>query len=225
MPSAAASDCHELQGLTVARLTWRCTIRLANVEWLKNVLSRLSDGEKELSELHEIAAITGPVKGVVFGAPNRHFVDGCFINAKPRERSRFSGQDRGAWYAALEVATCFAEVAFHLRDFMVKANMPSVESTYTELIASMAGKYVDLCKNPGHPSLNSDPVKGYAAGGALAAAAIAGGALGIVYPSVRRKGGTCIAALFPSAVQSVEVGKSYRLFLANGKKPRIKQFP
>jgi hypothetical protein len=34
---------------------------------------------------------------------------------------------------------------------------------------------------------------------------------GIIYPSVRHEGGTCIAALWPNVVQSVVQGALYRL--------------
>ena len=45
----------------------------------------------------------------------------------------------------------------------------------------------------------------------LADAARARGLNGIIYPSVRHEGGTCIAALFPHAVQSVAQGDVYRM--------------
>jgi hypothetical protein len=37
------------------------------------------------------------------------------------------------------------------------------------------------------------------------------GSLGIVYPSVRREGGTCIACFRPSIVANVRKGTPYRL--------------
>ena len=56
-----------------------------------------------------------------------------------------------------------------------------------------------------------DPAVGYPAGNAIAAMARAEGHNGIIYPSVRHAGGTCIAALWPNVVQSVVQGAMYRL--------------
>ena len=42
-------------------------------------------------------------------------------------------------------------------------------------------------------------------------AARAAGHNGIIYPSVRHAGGTCIVALWPNVVQSVVQGAVYRL--------------
>jgi hypothetical protein len=75
----------------------------------------------------------------------------------------------------------------------------------------MSGNFVDLRGIPDHPSLDPDTAKGYPAGNALAAQIRAGGNNGIIYPSVRHPGGTCIAALWPNVVQSVAQGAMYRL--------------
>lgn len=82
---------------------------------------------------------------------------------------------------------------------------------YGEMIASMSGVFVDLRGHAGHPGLDPEIAKGYPAGNALAARARAEGHNGIIYPSVRHAGGTCIAALWPNVVQSVVQGAMYRL--------------
>jgi RES domain len=43
-----------------------------------------------------------------------NFINAAFVYFRPRELNRFNGPGRGAWYAALAVETCQAEVAFHL---------------------------------------------------------------------------------------------------------------
>src|SRR3546814_15201743 len=78
------------------------------------------------------------------------------------------------------------------------------------MLASMAGLFVDLRQAPTHASLDPDPAVGYPAGNAVAAAARAAGHNGIIYPSVRHAGGTCIAALWPNVVQSVVPGAMSR---------------
>ena len=81
---------------------------------------------------------------------------------------------------------------------------------YGEMLASMAGVFVDLREAPGHASLDPNPAAGYPAGNALAAFARANGHNGIIYPSVRHEGGICIVALWPNVVQSVVQGAMYR---------------
>lgn len=77
--------------------------------------------------------------------------------------------------------------------------------------ASMSGVFVDLREQAGHACLDADPGIGYPAGNLVAAQARGEGHNGIIYPSVRHEGGTCIAALWPNVVQSVVQGAMHRL--------------
>ena len=85
----------------------------------------------------------------------------------------------------------------------------------------MAGEFVDLRTIGAHPCLHPDPAIGYPAGNAVADAARARGLNGVVYPSVRHVGGTCLAALMPHAVQSVAQGGVYRFEWSGGPEPTI----
>ena len=89
------------------------------------------------------------------------------------------------------------------------------------MFASMAGEFVDLRGAPTDRRLDPDPSIGYPAGNALADAARARGLNGIVYPSVRHAGGTCIVALMPHAVQSVAPGAVYRFVWSGSPDPAI----
>jgi hypothetical protein len=91
------------------------------------------------------------------------------------------------------------------------------------MFASMAGEFVDLRQTPDHPCLDPDPAVGYPIGNAIADAARAHGLNGIIYPSVRHAGGTCIAALRPHAVQSVAPGAVYRFEWSGAKEPAIRR--
>lgn len=153
---------------------------------------------------------------LVHGVPHARFINASFAYAKPRQPSRFNPAERGAWYAALDVATCLAEVGFHLTRALADAGDFDAIVEYGEMIASMSGVFVDLRTDPGHPALAPDPAAGYPAGNALAARARAEGHNGIIYPSVRHDGGTCIAALWPNVVQSVVPGAMYRLIWSGG---------
>ena len=156
----------------------------------------------------------------VHGVPYASFVNAAFAYWKPREPNRFNAT-RGAWYAALDVETCMREVAFHMAEFLARSGQLKGVVEYAELFASMAGEFVDLRQTPGHPGLDPDPAVGYPIGNAIADAARARGLNGIIYPSVRRAGGTCIVALRPHAVQSVAPGAVYRLEWSGDEEPAI----
>jgi RES domain-containing protein len=225
-----------LDGLPVIRAAWPRTVRLVTTARLRDaVLLDLVD-EKDLAALAEIEGATSnrliaQTRGagglapqeLVYGVPHAHFINAAFAYAKPRAPNRFNGPDRGAWYAALEVETSLAEVAFHLTEALACTGVFEAVVDYAELYASFAGEFADLRAHPAHPALNPDKSIGYAAGNALAAAARGLGLNGIIYPSVRRPGGTCIAALLPHAVQSVAQGGVYRLTWQGGAAPRVVQ--
>ncbi len=188
------------------------------------MLTPLADGADELALLAEIEGATSrrliaeergfgglTAAELVHGVPHAKFINAGFAYAKPREPMRFNPAERGAWYAALAVETCIAEVGFHLTRALADAGDFRAVVEYGEMLASMAGVFVDLRGAAGHASLDPDPAHGYPAGNALAASARAEGHNGIVYPSVRHAGGTCIAALWPNVVQSVVQGAMFRL--------------
>ena len=156
----------------------------------------------------------------VHGVPYASFINAAFAYAKPREPNRFNAS-RGAWYAALAVETSMREVAWHMADFLGKSGQLKGVVDYAELFASMAGEFVDLRAAGAHPCLDPDPAIGYPPGNAIADAAFAKGLNGIIYPSVRHAGGTCLAALRPHAVQSVAPGSVYRFEWDGRPEPKI----
>jgi RES domain len=235
MPSAAGSEPDRIDGIPIIRDAIARTIRLVTSARLRGaVLGALIDTAEEYAELAEIEAATSSrliaqdrgVAGIssgelVFGVPHAAFVNASFAYAKPEELNRFNGPDRGAWYAALDVETCLAEVSYHMTAFLERSGDYNAVVEYAELFASLAGEYLDLRAAPGHPSLIADPAIGYLAGNALARAVLVHGVNGIIYPSVRHAGGTCFAVLWPHAVQSVAQGKMYRLTWSGKPEPAV----
>jgi RES domain-containing protein len=211
--------------LPLVREAFPRTIRLVASARLRDpVLGPLVDSGDELDLLAEIEGATSgrlvaEERGLgalsedelVHGVPHAKFINASFAYAKPREPMRFSPADRGAWYAALAVQTCIAEVGHHLTKALADAGDFNAVVEYGEMLASMSGIFIDLRERPTHPALDPDPVKGYTAGNAVAAQARAEGHNGIIYPSVRHAGGTCIAALWPNVVQSVVQSSMIRL--------------
>lgn len=159
------------------------------------------------------------------GRPHANFVNAAFAYARPRQPNRFSPAGRGAWYAALEVETALAEVGFHLTRALADAGDFRATIDWAELWASLAGEYVDLRGvDPKPACLDPDPAVGYPHGVALAEDARAAGLNGVVYPSVRRAGGICIAALWPHAVQSVAQGDIWRMAWGGTPEPAVRRF-
>jgi RES domain-containing protein len=228
-----------LDALTVARVAFARTIRLVTTARLrKAVLAGLVDSGEELEALAELEGATSnrlvaqnrgfetlPPEELVYGVPHAKFINAAFAYAKPRELNRFNGPARGAWYAALELETCVREVTFHMTEFLAQAGDFNAVVDYAEMYASLAGEYLDLRPHQDHPSLDPDKAIGYPAGNALADAARATGLNGVIYPSVRHAGGTCIAALWPHAVQSVTPGDVLRLTWRGSRKPSVELGP
>ena len=94
---------------------------------------------------------------------------------------------------------------------------------YSEMFASLAGRFLDLRDKAGHASLVPDKGAGYPTGNALADRARGAGLNGIIYPSVRHAGGICIVALWPHEGQSVTQGGIIRLTWAGDAAPRAER--
>jgi hypothetical protein len=214
-----------VDGVPIVTEAFPRTVRLVTTARLREaVLAPLVDGADELAALAEIEGATSSrliaqergISGLnanelVYDVPHAHFINASFAYAKPHQPNRFNGANRGAWYSALDVATCLAEVGFHLTSMLADAGDFHATVEYAEMFCSLAGEFLDLRQQPAHPSLDPDIAKSYPLGNALADGARAAGVNGIIYPSVRHAGGTCIVALRPAAVQSVRQGAVYRM--------------
>lgn len=215
----------QVAGIPVTTLAYPKTVRLVSTARLREaVLASLVDTPEEFAELAEIEAATSTrihaqatgISGLaanelVYDVPHAHFINASFAYAKPREPNRFNGENRGAWYSALEVETCLAEIGFHMTEFLARTGVYEAAVDYAEMFSSVSGDFLDLRSEPEHPALSPDKAEGYPAGNVLAAEARAASLNGIIYPSVRHQGGTCFAVLRPAAVQSVRQGDVWRL--------------
>ena len=225
----------DIDGVPTTTEAFPRTVRLVTTARLRAaVLAALVDGEDELADLAEIEGATSArliaqdrgISGLkanelVYDVPHAHFINASFAYAKPQQPNRFNGPDRGAWYAALHVATCLAEVGYHLTNMLADAGDYNATVEYAEMFSSMAGDFLDLRKAPEHPALGADIATAYPLGNALADQVRAAALNGIIYPSVRQEGGICIAALRPAAVQSVRQGAVYRMIWRGSPAPMV----
>jgi RES domain-containing protein len=225
----------KVDGVPVTTEAFPRTVRLVTTARLRApVLLPLVDSEDELALLGEIEGATSArlraqergISGLaanelVYDVPHAHFINASFAYARPQQPNRFNGASRGAWYAALALETCLAEVGFHLTNALADAGDFNAVVDYAEMFCSLAGDFLDLRQRPQHPSLGADIATAYPMGNALAARARAEGLNGIIYPSVRHPGGTCLVALRPAAVQSVRQGDVYRMIWRGRPEPIV----
>lgn len=208
----------------VSRIALERTVRLVTTARLREAVLLGLAGQAFQDDLAEIEGATSgrlvaqqqgtedlQVTELVGRLPHANFINAAFSYFRPRELNRFNGPGRGAWYAALHVETCKAEVGFHLTRELQRVNDFNAVVDYAEMFASFAGEFVDLRSvNPRPDCLHPDPGVGYPAGNSLAELIRSSGHNGIIYPSVRHDKGTCLVALWPAAVQSVAQGRVLR---------------
>ena len=197
------------------------------------VLSRLIEDEAGISELVELDGATnarllgeeGLLPGIgvhelVYGVRYAHIVNAAFTHAAP-SGSRFNDNSRGAWYAGLEQETSVAEVAFHKLQQLEEIDWDKEEvATYDNYLADFATEVHDLTvsKHQYQKYLKPFPIpECYREPQRLAAELLTMQSNGILYPSVRRKGGTCLACFRPALVYNVRRIARFELCLLAGR--------
>jgi hypothetical protein len=150
------------------------------------------------------------VHELVFGVPYYHIINAAFTYARPGG-TRFSSSYRGAWYAAFASKTAQAEVAYHYAQGLREIDWREEEVvSYRDYLADFHSEFHDLRKNDLRSARGFedclDP-DSYRASQRLAADLLGKGSAGIVYPSVRHQGGTCIACFRPALVGNVRQGE------------------
>lgn len=190
---------------------------LENLPLAADVLADLSEidaatNERKAAEHGERAAM-GPSE-LLFGVPYARIVNAAFCHPGPHG-GRFNSPQRGAWYAAVEIETSIAEVAFHKRRFLADARIPDrLAFTYVDFLADFHGNYHYLEPEEMKGCLRPDPVpECYQVSQDLANRLLYEGSNGIVYPSVRRPSGTCIACFRPALVFNPRKGQEYQITL------------
>lgn len=185
----------------------------------ESVLVRLTADDADLHSLLELEGATndrllgeaGLLSGIsvhelVFGISYAHIVNAAFTHANPLG-GRFNLSDRGAWYAALALETSQAEVAFHKSQELQEINWRDEEvMNYDDYLADFRADFHDI-RDDSEFAGCLDPAS-YENSQLLAWELLRGGSAGIVYPSVRHVGGTCVACFRPALVNNVRKGPS-----------------
>ncbi|NEJ00163.1 RES family NAD+ phosphorylase [Rhizobium ruizarguesonis] len=137
----------------------------------------------------------------VYGIANASIVMAAFLHVAPGGM-RFNGPDLGAWYAADNLKTAAAEVGHHLRREALARGVATMARTYRTYSATLFGDYLDI---RGEQMLRPDVYDGtsYAASQVLGEEVRSSSGAGILYDSVRLKGGVAIVAHRPRNIQGV----------------------
>ena len=180
---------------------------------IEHALARLG-GPRDLEELIELDAATDDrvageanllpgisVHELLFGVPHAHVVNAAFTHRRP-SGNRFNGADRGAWYAAFELETAQREIAFHKAQELLEIAWREPETfVFHDYLADFRADFHDI-RGDRRYSGCLDP-ESYTKSQKLASELLGKGSAGIVYPSVRHSGGTCIACFRPALVANV----------------------
>ena len=203
--------------------------RFADVE--DSVLAPLADSDDHLHDLFDLDNATnarlrtqnGGATGInvdelVFGVPNFRIVNAAFTYAHP-QGSRFNDGSRGAWYCAFDADTALAEVSFHKAVEYAEINRFDDSVQYQCMLADVTATFHDIRNQPRYAACLAPD--SYIASQKLAERLLDGGSLGIIYPSVRREGGTNLACFRPAVVANVRKGAAYRLTWQGSPVPKI----
>ncbi|NHZ92376.1 RES domain-containing protein [Massilia sp. CCM 8733] len=203
--------------------------RFADVE--DSVLAPLAEDGAVLRDLFDIDNATnerlrgeyGSLPGIgvdelVFGVPNFRIINAAYTYPRP-EGSRFNDGERGAWYCAFEAETALAEITFHKTVEYQEIGRFDDSVTYQALIADVTSTFHDI-RGVDAFEKYLDPTS-YIESQTLASQLLDSGSMGVIYPSVRRPAGTCLACFRPALVGNVRKGQVYRLTWSGSPTPVI----
>lgn len=196
------------------------------------VLARAAGRDEDINLLVELDGASnerllgqqGLVHGVsvfelLYDVPYARIVNAAFLHPAPFG-ARFSSGERGAWYAGVEQATAIAEVAAHKLRQLEDVDWPEEEiAEYDDYLADFEAEFHDLtARGKFKEYLVAEPVpQCYAASQALALELMSQGSNGVVYPSVRARGGKCVACFRPALVYHVRRGARLEFRLKAGR--------
>lgn len=156
---------------------------------------------------------------LMHGVPGEDVINAAFVFSG--QGGRFHDATRGAWYCARLRRTSELEVAYHYGrrleqitrfDGLAK-RVAEDETVYRDWLSDIhAELHVLEPASRFRAELAAEPLpQCYVAGQELARQLRRQRSSGILYPSVRHAGGTCIACFIPGLVANVRPGKQIRI--------------
>jgi len=169
----------------------------------------------ELGILHRI-----PAEEWVTGRPMASVIMAAFCH--PRAGGgRFNSAERGAWYAGESLATAHAEAVYHRTAELAEIRVFETRVQMRLYLADFRAAFHDVRAGTAENAPYHDPVS-YTASQALARQLLAEESNGIIYRSVRRQGGECIACFRPALVANVRTGGHFEYQWHGTRTPEIR---
>jgi RES domain-containing protein len=204
------SGTHRLVKAEYASMSYLEELQLSReTEYLASELASVTSAES-IAEMGNLPGI-GP-RELLYGVPGASIVNAAFVFTGPHG-GRFHGAGRNAWYAGETLRTAQAEVAFHRLEFLCNAGIKTpVPIEFQDFVADFSGNFHSLTEAEDKSCLKAGPIpQCYAPGQALAQRLLLEGSNGIVYPSARDDGGTCLACFRPALVLNPRRGEAFEL--------------
>jgi hypothetical protein len=168
----------------------------------------------ELGVIRRIAsaewAIDRPMANVIMAA---------FCHPHPRG-GRFNSANLGAWYAAGSLDTAHAEIIHHRTRELEEIGVLDARVEMRDYLADIDAQFHDVCGDDDAFAPLHDP-DSYAASQAFAGPLRAGGSNGVLYRSVRRAGGECVACFRPLLVANVRQAAHFEYRWSGRRTPTI----
>lgn len=217
-----------MKGLKSSTLRWPRASRLLPARYrAAECFEQIQDvdGSTPIDVLERLGALTAaagasdldtldPVH-ILFGA-GAGWINASFITPRP---GRFSNSRRGAFYLADDLETCLAEVRFHLqRNYRREGIVASLDLDYRALAVHLQGTFTDIRPRFGARGAWAalyDP-EAWDAAQAFGDRLRDQGSTGVVYASLRRPGGACVAVFDPNALRACR-HDTYLTFRWNGR--------
>jgi hypothetical protein len=169
----------------------------------------------ELGLLHNI-----PRAEWVVGRPLATVVMASFCHPRPTG-GRFNDARRGAWYAAFALRTAHAEALFHRT-----AELEEIGGWFDTFVqmADYRADFRAVFHHLGEPRFARYLIpNSYERSQRLASQLLERGSNGIVYPSIRDRGGTCVACFRPALVTNVRSGGFYEYRWSGAREATIRR--
>ena len=167
----------------------------------------------ELGVLHNI-----PRDEWVAGRPMATVVMAAFCHPRPGG-GRFNDASRGAWYAGFALRTAHAEAIYHRTRELEEIG--GWFDTFVQMAAYLAdfnAGFHNIRNRRFSRYLNPDS---YEASQLLGRRLLSQGSNGIIYPSVRDRGGTCLACFRPRLVTNARHGGFYEYRWTGESRPAV----
>ncbi|HET6632406.1 MAG TPA: RES family NAD+ phosphorylase [Rhodanobacteraceae bacterium] len=197
----------------VARIAWRPSYRIVSSRFPPvGVFDAIAE-PADIDAICELEGLTNPrlrlelgqialvPEGRRISGPGTTPIMATFAHPNP-EGTRFADGSQGVYYAARSRDTAVAETVHHRQLFLARTAEPPTTLEMRCYLANIGGRFHDL--RGGWPAMH-DP-DSYAASQALGRRLRDAGSNGVVYDSVRRRGGQCVAVFYPDLVAPVVQG-------------------